>query len=216
MKKMPAKQRFKQLLHLIFAPLFLLFFRVRVDGRENLPTEGGAVIAVNHISFMDTILLAAAFPRRRMPHFLAKSELFRIPLLRGIIRFFGAISLDRGGKDVGAMRLAIATVQEGELLAIFPQGTRQKGKNPADTPIKSGVAMIAAHAGVPILPVCLSMKKNRYAFMRKIHLKIGRMLTPEELSLDSETKSYQRAAQTAFRAVCELGGYLPTPKETDS
>lgn len=216
MKKKPEKQRFKRFMHLLFAPLFLLFFRVKVEGRENLPAEGGAVIAANHISFMDAILLAAAFPRKRMPRFLAKSELFKIPLLRGVVRLFGAISLDRGGKDVLAMRRAITTVQEGELLAIFPQGTRQKGKNPADTPIKSGIAMIAAHAGAPIYPVCFSMKKNRYAFLRKIHLKIGKALTPQELGLDAETPSYQSAAKTAFRAVCELGGYLPTPKETDS
>lgn len=210
MKKPKKSKRFERFAYALFAGPVRFFSRIRITGKENIPKDGGCVVCVNHIAFFDPIVLSAAFPVRRMPRYLAKAELFRIPILRGLIRAFGAIPLDRGGSDVGAIRRAIAVAEEGELLTLFPQGTRQKGKNPADTPIKSGVAMIAAHAKVPILPVCIRTKRQRYALFRRIEVLVGEPMSAEELGLLSQEPNYRKAAETAFSATCALGGFYPT------
>ena len=210
MKKKKKSGRFGRFLYTLFAPLVRFVLRVHITGRENIPSVGGAVVAMNHISFGDVIVVTSVFPKNRMPHYLAKAELFRIPLLRSLIRAFGAIPLERRSSDVGAIRRAIAVAEEGNLLGLFPQGTRCKGKNPADTPIKSGVAMIAAHAGVPIIPVCIKIKKVRSALFRRIDVLVGKPLSPESLGLLTAEPNYRLAAETAFRAICELGGYTPS------
>ena len=210
MKKAKKSSRFERIAYAIFAAPVRFFARIRVTGKENIPAEGGCVVCVNHIAFWDPIVLSAAFPVARMPRYLAKAELFRIPILRGLLRAFGATPLDRGGSDVGAIRRAITIAEGGELLTLFPQGTRQKGKNPADTPIKSGAAMIAAHAKVGILPVCIKMKRQRYALFRRIHILIGEVMSAEELGLLSEEPNYREATGRAFSATCALGGYYPS------
>ena len=200
-------------MYFLFAPLLRLLLRVKLRGGENIPTEGGAVLAINHISFLDVLAVSCVFPRKRLPRYLAKRELFGIPLLSPVIRGLGAIPLDRGGSDVGAIRRAISVAAGGELLSVFPQGTRQKGKNPAATPIKSGVAMIAHRAGVPVLPVCIKVKNNRYAFLRRVEILVGKPLSLAELSLSEESPDYRAAAERAFFAVCSLGGYYPLAQE---
>lgn len=210
MKKKKFSNRFGRVAHALLAPLARFLLRVRVHGRENVPTEGGAVVAINHISFLDVIAVSASFPGARMPRYLAKAELFRIPIVSSLIRALGAIPLDRGGSDVGAVRRAIEVADGGELLGLFPQGTRQKGKNPADTRIKPGVAMIAAKAKCPILPVCIRIKKQRYALLRRVDVIIGEPLMPGPLGLLDESPNYREAANAAFRELCALGGYTPS------
>ena len=210
MKKKKFSNRFGRVAHALLAPLARFLLRVRVHGRENIPKEGGAVVAINHISFLDAIAISASFPGARMPRYLAKAELFRIPVLASFIRALGAIPLDRGKSDVGAVRQAIEVAEGGELLGLFPQGTRQKGKNPADTPIKSGVAMIAARAKCPILPVCIRIKRMRYALLRRVDVIIGKPILPETLGLLEEAPNYREAAEAAFREICALGGYTPS------
>ena len=191
---------------LIAAPLRLIL-SVHVTGRENIPAEGGYVLIANHTAFLDPIVLSAAFPRRRMPKYLAKRELFKIPILSTLIRAFGAIPLERSGADVGAIHRAIAIAAAGDILTVFPQGTRRKGENPADTPVKAGAAMIAARAGTPILPVCIRMKKQRYALFRRVDVIVGAPISPETLGLLCERPDYKAATQKAFLTACALGGY---------
>ncbi len=209
MKKDRKGKRFERFMHALFAPCFRFFLRARLTGRENIPEEGGYVICANHVAFWDPILISACFPRRRMPMYLSKAELFRIPILRSLLRAFGAIPLERRGTDIKAIRRAIAVAKEGEFLTVFPQGTRRKGMNPADTPIKSGVGMIAAHAGVPILPVCIRMKKQKYALFRRVDIIVGQPISQEALGLTAGEPDYREAAERAFRAVLSLGGFTP-------
>lgn len=210
MKNTNKQRKTDRILHALFAAPARFLMRVRVHGRENIPKEGGYVLLSNHIAFCDVIVLSAAFPRRRMPKYLAKAELFRIPVIRGICRAFGAVPVDRSRGDVSAIRRSIEVAKSGEILAVFPQGTRQKGKNPADTPIKPGGAMIATRAGVPILPVCLHIKKQRYALFRRVDVIVGKPLSLEELGLITDEPNFREATAAAFSAVCELGGYRPS------
>lgn len=199
--------RFARFAHACLAAPARFLLRVRVTGRENIPAEGGHVLIANHTSFLDPIVLSAAFPRRRMPKYLAKRELFRIPILSTLVRAFGGIPLERGGSDVGAVHRAIAIATAGDILTVFPQGTRRKGQNPANTPVKAGAAMIAARAGVPILPVCIRMKKQKYALFRRVDVIVGEPISPEALGLLCEHPDYKSAATSAFLTACALGGY---------
>ena len=151
-----------------------------------------------------------------MPKYLAKAELFRIPLFGRLLRAMGAIPLDRGGRDVRAIETAITVAKNGGFLTVFPQGTRQKGKNPAATPIKSGAAMIASRAGLPILPVCIAMKNQRYRLFRPVHVYIGRPLSLEELGLADRSSSYMEAAERVFSEACSLGGFLSEAEKDES
>lgn len=142
----------------ILGPILRLFFRPWVEGLENVPAEGGAILASNHLSFSDSIFLPLVVPRRIT--FLAKADYFtgKGPKGRAKAFFFkgvGQVPVDRsGGKaSEAAMRTGLALLARGELLGIYPEGTRS-----ADGRLyrgKTGVARMALEAHVPVLPVAM-------------------------------------------------------------
>ena len=103
-------------------------YRLKVEGAENIP-EGGCILASNHTSVMDALVLSAAVGGRQI-RYMAKSELFRVPLFGRLIRSLGAYPVDRGGADVRSIKTAISLIGDGEMLGIFPQGTRRSGVDP--------------------------------------------------------------------------------------
>ena len=139
---------------IIWIPCWLLFrvlLRWRVTGLENIPA-GGAIIAPNHQSFWDIPLLGVAL-RGRHVHFMAKSELFQNPVFGWVIRTLLAFPVKRGAPDRAAIRHAIEMLKAGDLVAIFPEGTRSKtGQLGAP---EAGLSLIAAKADVPIVPVAI-------------------------------------------------------------
>jgi 1-acyl-sn-glycerol-3-phosphate acyltransferase len=203
--------RFYMRAHRVLAGFFRFLLCVKSEGQENVPAEGGYLLCVNHVAFCDVISVAAVLPRQ--VRYLAKAELFRIPVLGRLIRALGACSLDRGGGDVAAIKKTIALASGGELVAIFPQGHRYGGKNPADTPIKSGAGMIALRAGCPVIPVCLKMKKQRYAPFRRVRVIFGKPIPPSDLVLEGQSGSeaYRAVSEKIFAEICALGGFAPTP-----
>ncbi len=198
--------RHYRILYFFLARAIRFLFRVRATGVENIPEHGGAILCSNHIAIRDVVLLAVSIDRQ--PRFLAKAELFRVPLLSSLIRALGAMPLDRGGKDVGAVKKAISLAKEGSLVTVFPQGHRYPGVNPADTPIKNGAGMIAYHAGVSMIPVCIKVKKQKYGFLRRVDVIIGKAMTPEEVGFQNGGRDeYRAASEAVFNAICALGGY---------
>ncbi|APU39212.1 lysophospholipid acyltransferase family protein [Streptomyces sp. TN58] len=144
--------------HVFLGPLLRLLFRPRIEGLENIPAEGAAIVAGNHLSFSDHFLMPAILARRIT--FLAKAEYFTGPGIKGrltaaFFRSAGQIPVDRSGKDAGqaALREGLGVLAKGELLGIYPEGTRShdgrlyKGK--------VGVAAMALGAGVPVVPCAM-------------------------------------------------------------
>lgn len=144
--------------HVLLGPLLRMLFRPRIEGLENIPAEGAAIVAGNHLSFSDHFLMPAILKRRIT--FLAKAEYFTGPGLKGrltaaFFRSAGQIPVDRSGKDAGqaALREGLGVLSRGELLGIYPEGTRShdgrlyKGK--------VGVAAMALGAGVPVVPCAM-------------------------------------------------------------
>ena len=212
-KDKQKKRRGYRFLHFLLAGLIRFFMRVHVSGRENLPKEGGAIVCANHTSLSDPVTVAASFPRPLS--FLAKAELFRIPVLAQLIRALGARPLDRRG-DISALKTSMEMTQKGELLLIFPQGTRRKGLCPADTPYKNGAGMIAHRAGVSLIPVAIKMKKMRWCLFRRIDIVIGAPIPVPAPQSEAETPSQTAARATALvmNEIYALGGWQKT-EETD-
>ncbi|MEU6774908.1 lysophospholipid acyltransferase family protein [Streptomyces sp. NPDC046759] len=144
--------------YVLLGPLLRLVFRPRIEGLEHVPASGPAIVAGNHLSFSDHFLMPAMLKRRIT--FLAKAEYFTGPGLKGRLTAFffrsaGQIPVDRSGKDAGqaAIREGLKVLGRGELLGIYPEGTRShdgrlyKGK--------VGVAVMALRAGVPVVPCAM-------------------------------------------------------------
>src|SRR5919204_5401265 len=138
-------------------PLVYGVYRLRVTGRENVPDDGGLVLAANHTSNFDPWPLGLPlFPRRQL-RFMAKVELFN-PLLGPILRAGGAFPVRRGEGDVEAIQTAVDLVRAGEIVVMFPEGTRQrKGLRKKFEPRPhSGAARIALQADAPLVPTAIS------------------------------------------------------------
>ena len=136
-------------------PVVKGLYRLRVRGLENVP-EGGFVLAANHTSNFDPWPLGIPFLPDRQLRFMAKAELFN-PVLAPVLRAGGAFKVRRGEGDVEAMRTAVELVREGEIVVMFPEGTRQtKGlvKRHAARP-HTGAARIALTAKAPLVPAAI-------------------------------------------------------------
>ena len=125
-------------------------WRARVFGTENVPADGPLIVACNHISYYDPPVLGCLCPRRIS--YMAKKELFAVPLLGTMIRGLGAYGVDRRGSAAGAIKRSLQVLQSGGAVGIFPEGTR----NPNGTVAPQiGVALLASLAQVPVVPACI-------------------------------------------------------------
>lgn len=137
-------------------------FRLKVEGRENLPRHGGAVVASNHNYGPDFIFLGIASPRELS--FMAKAEVFAWnPILSALLRAGGVFPVNRGKGDSVAIETAVDIAMQGNLIAMFPEGTRSK--NGTLMRGKTGAARIALAADVPIVPVAVT--NSAAVFRRK-------------------------------------------------
>ena len=140
-----------ELLRIIFIALFKLVFRVQVEGTENLPKEGRVILAANHMSNMDPPLVATFLPRP--VSYMAKKELFEIPIFKNIITACHAFPVKRGAADRGAIKAALQVLKQERVLGVFPEGTRSR--NGKLRKAESGVALLAAMSGAPVLPAAI-------------------------------------------------------------
>lgn len=175
--------RFYRRLYPVFRALMRVFLPWKVVGDCTIP-EGGVLLCANHCSNLDPLYLLAVAGQGRQLRIMGKAELFRIPVLRWLLRKVDMIPVKRGLSDVSAYKESLRALKEGGQLLIFPEGTRVK---PGQTiPGHTGAAMIALRAGVPLLPVFLERRKRLFhptrlvfgeAYMPEI---AGRKPTPEE------------------------------------
>ncbi len=124
-------------------------FRMRVEGREFVPQVGPAILAANHVSFIDPIIVGVAVSR--LVHYMAKEELFRFRPFAWLLRQYQVFPVKRRRADLRAMNRAILLLEQGEIVVIFPEGTRGDGATLG--PVRPGVILLAARVGVPVVPV---------------------------------------------------------------
>ena len=143
---------------IVLGPVLRLFFRPWVEGLENIPAEGPAILASNHLSFSDSIFLPLMTPRRIT--FLAKADYFvgrgiKGKLTKGFMKGAGQVPIDRSGgrASEGAIGKGVEILNGGELLGIYPEGTRSPDGRLYRG--KTGIARMALEAGVPVIPVAM-------------------------------------------------------------
>ena len=133
------------------APIARFFTRARGYGLERIPPEGGCVVAINHLSWVDIPLTGSLSPRNL--NYVAKIEAHRMPGIGQLIRVHGALAVRRGESDREAVRLMRQAVRDGRALGLFVEGTRQRGGVPGE--VQPGAAMVALQENVPVVPAAI-------------------------------------------------------------
>lgn len=165
----------------IMAVYCAIVYRIKIEGMENLPKEGNTIICSNHVHMLDSISLVVKFKTKRMIRVMAKEELFNTKLKDMIFREAGAFPIKRGKGDTEAMDLAKKYINDGEMLMIFPEGTRNgfdKGVK-----IKKGAAVLALSTSSAVVPVGI---KGNYKPFTKIRIRIGKPMTLENYTKGEE------------------------------
>ncbi|SDW31202.1 1-acyl-sn-glycerol-3-phosphate acyltransferase [Paenibacillus sp. CF384] len=174
----------RSLLRIIYAVLF----RFEATGLENIPASGPVVLCCNHISLLDPTTVGTKVNRK--VHYMAKAELFEVPLLGPFIRTLGAFPVKRGGVSKDAIRNAINLLKEGNVMGIFPEGTRNAGDNSAG---KKGAAMIALRSGAVVIPVAII---GKYQLFRKMRIKYGKPIDMTAFIQDSSSDVLEQVTET--------------------
>ncbi|MBP1764739.1 MAG: plsC [Firmicutes bacterium] len=190
-----------EFLRIIFSFILTVFFRWKVTGLDNIPKQGGVLICANHISNLDPPVIATAVPRAL--HYMAKEELFRLWGFGQIIRNLNAFPVRRGSADRTAIRTALGLLIAGKVVGIFPEGTRSKTGilgNP-----EPGVSLIAARAGVPIIPTAITGTNQIFCngtILPQITIRFGRPISVEQGKIDKE--SLELLSQTIMTEISNL------------
>jgi 1-acyl-sn-glycerol-3-phosphate acyltransferase len=186
------------------APVLYGLYRLHARGRENLPAEGGYVLACNHVSSFDPWPLGLPLWPRRQLRFMAKSELYWFPLSL-VVEAAGAFPVRRGQHDVEAIETAVRLAREGEVIAMFPEGTRRtKGlvKRFEARP-RSGAARIALEAGVPLVPAAVR-GTDRLLRLERLRVAYGRPIELGDLGPDDAPEATSRLMAAISELEAEL------------
>jgi len=149
-----------------FTVIFAVFYRWDVRGRENVPREGPVLLCANHFDWWDPLLVGTA--ASRPVFFMAKEELFRYPVLGTLLPKVGAFPVRRGTPDRRALRAALELLAQGQVVGIFPEGTRSRDGRLL--PAQPGAAMLAVRSRAPVVPVAIA---GPYRLFRPIRVRFG-------------------------------------------
>lgn len=180
--------------------LFKLLFRLKVYGKEYVPKEGGFILASNHTSYLDPIVLGVACPRKL--NFMAKEELFENPVFSWIISLLGAFPVKRDSADLSAIKEAMRRLKKGMALVLFPEGSRRfNGYIPEPY---AGIGFLSIKLNVPVVPVFIhgtdkALPKNaRFIRLNKISLRFGKKM------FFGKDMTYSKVAQTVMARINQL------------
>ncbi|WP_422926443.1 lysophospholipid acyltransferase family protein [Singulisphaera sp. PoT] len=182
---------------------------IRASGRNNLPTKGGALLVSNHASHLDVFILG--IPLHRPLNYVARSTLF-FPPLGTLIRSVGGFPIQREGMGAQGLKETLKRLKSGGIVALFPEGTRTKNGEIGE--FKSGIAVLAARAKVPIIPAAVAgtfeawPRSRMFPKAAPVSIHYGTPITPEELSqLDGDAMTdliRVRVLQCQEQARCSL------------
>ena len=171
---------------LIVRAYVAVFYNVRVEGIDNFPSKGALVLCANHTFIKDLILIGSIAPRKI--HWMAKAELFKIPVFGALIKALGAFPINRGAHDRNSIRIVYKVLRSGAPLGIFPEGTRVLDPNERP-PFKRGFVSFAAGTGAAILPVALRYEGGPFGRGRLFSRAIVSFGVPIEFS---DNRKYDR------------------------
>ena len=189
----------------IARPVFHLLYRLKFTGRENEPVGEPYILCANHTSNIDGIVAGLAV--KAQIHYFAKASLFKIPILRHVVKMLGALPVERESTNGGfqAIKDSIALLKAGECVGIFPQGKRVAGVAPENTETKSGVGMIVYHSKCKVLPVCIRTKKWKPRLFCKTEVIVGKPIEYSEFEFtNGRNGEFDRASEYIFSKTAEL------------
>jgi 1-acyl-sn-glycerol-3-phosphate acyltransferase len=179
----PALMAWYRFVQVVTGTLAAVVLRWRATGQENLPESGGLLLISNHLSYLDVFFLG--IPLRRPLNYVARSTLF-VPVLGTLIRSVGGFPIQREGMGASGMKETLRRLRAGGIVTLFPEGTRSPDGELG--PLKSGIAVLVARAGVPVLPVGLAgtfevwNRSRLLPIIHPIRIHYGRPIFPEELA----------------------------------
>lgn len=181
--------------------VYKLFYNFRIEGIENIPQDKSLVLASNHRSYADPVILT--IPMKKHVTYMAKEELFKNKLFGWFIKMLGAFPVRRGAGDMQVIDDSVAILNSGRHLVIFPEGTRSKdgkvGKG------KTGVALIAAKSGADVLPCGIIFEGEKLKFRSKLTLRIGKVIPAEEIAVeDASPRALKDVKKRIMGAITEL------------
>jgi 1-acyl-sn-glycerol-3-phosphate acyltransferase len=182
----------------IFGGYLTLMNRFESVGQENIPASGGVMLCSNHISNWDPILLGCGMERQ--VHFMAKAELFKIPVVKNLVTAWGAFPVNRGAGDRHSLRTALKVLEDGKCMGLFPEGSRSKTGELGEG--QTGVAFFAMRSDCAVVPIAIV---GSYKPFRKVKIVYGK---PLDLSKYREGKSSKETlalvTQEIMSAIDEL------------
>ena len=191
--------------------IYKLVYNFHIEGIENIPQDRPLVMASNHRSYADPVILT--MPMKRPVTYMAKEELFKNKLFGWFITKLGAFPVKRGAGDMQVIDDSIAILNSGRNLVIFPEGTRSKdgkvGKG------KTGVALIAAKSGADVIPCGIIFEGEKLKFRSKLTLRFGKIIPAEEIAVeDASPRALKDVKKRIMGAITELVEGPAEVKET--
>lgn len=174
-------------------------WRAQASGTQDVPLDGPLIVACNHVSYLDPPVMGSFCPRRIS--YMAKKELFSIPILGNVIRGLGAYAVDREGSATAAIKRSLEVLRQGGTVGIFPEGTRNRTGEVVPQP---GVALLASLAKAPVVPACI-LGSDRALRLGQIKVAFGPPLalpSDRKASRDSLAK-FTDEVMSAIRTLAE-------------
>lgn len=193
-------------------PPLRFWFRLSHEHLDRIPRTGPAIIVCNHISYLDPLTNGDAVVRAgRRPRFLAKEELFRIPVVGRVLRGAGQIPVSRGTRDRSSLDRAVAALQRGEVIVVYPEGTVTKREDGLPMEGKTGTVRLALRSGAPVIPMASWGSQAVWQKSGKGSLKLGRPIwttvgEPIELPIvpEGEQPPLRELTAQVIEAITEL------------
>jgi 1-acyl-sn-glycerol-3-phosphate acyltransferase len=179
----------------ILRPLFMVVYRIEITGREHVPATGPCILAANHVSVMDGFFMGIAVTRQ--VRFMAKSELYRWPVVKHILVAAGAFPVVRGADRGRAVEAGVALLEQGAVVGVFPEGTSLPDQKRG---YKRGAARLALATGAPLVPIALIGTELTLApRTHRISLPRVRMRIGEPLIVERQEPTEQAATALTAR-----------------
>ncbi len=179
--------------------LLAIFYRIEVVGKENIPDEGKYIIIANHKHYFDPLFMIGAVKNRRIIP-VAKQELFRIPILRALLKKVEVIPINRANPSLSTVKEILRQIKNGRVLGIFPEGTRCLNQN-TFLPAKPGVALFSIKSKADIIPMSII---TNYRLFSKVKVVIGEPIDMSKYyNSKVDKEDYPKIAQEVFDKVID-------------
>ncbi len=184
----------------IFARILFIFVFIKKEGVRHIPAQGPVILAANHLSYWDPIIIGIAINRKI--NFMAKAQIFNIVVLGTLLKKYSAFPVKRGVPDRGAIRYALYLLEKGEVVGIFPEGTRNLEN--VDLKAQSGIAMLALKSKAPVIPIACQYGFRMIPFGAKI--RVGSPMYLEDY--ESIKATSQTLQEISSKIMQEINGLL--------